>query len=133
MGPGAWLLNHENAETAVSRIAADGRRRVFHDQALGGMLEFALTDGEAARVAFVDQRMEFVPEEVWAQYFLVSRGERWREAVAAYDIDTMLLNHEGQWPLVQELIADPEWELELVDQSHLLFYRSLDGAQNPAE
>lgn len=131
-GGGAWLLNHENAELAITRIREDERGRVFHDQALGGMLEFYLTDAEPAQVAFVDQRMEFVPESVWEQYFAVSRAENWEEELWRWEVDTLLLSHESQWPLIQRAIASPAWELVLTDASHLLFYRrSFDGAQHP--
>lgn len=133
-GEGRFVLNHEHAFELVEKVARDERRRVFHDQALGGMLEFALTTPERPRqVAFVDQRMEFVPETVWQEFFAIISAHD-AAALRRYDVDTLLLGTESQWPLIQFAIASREWSLEGLDQSHVLFYRvSLDGAEHPSE
>ncbi len=134
-GDGAYLLNHENAESALKQIRADGRSRVFHDQALGGMLEFWLTE-VPAQVAFVDQRMEFVPDDVWDRYFALSRAQtHWDRELTRLGVDTLLLAPESQSPLLQAALASPDWELVGLEQSHLLLYRrpSLDGVQHPAK
>ena len=135
-GPGAWVLNHQNAETSIARIRADERLRVFHDQAIGGLLEFMLTDETPAQVAFVDQRMEFVPDEVWTRYFALSRASTgWGRELSRLGVDTLLLSPDDQWPLVQAALLGDEWKLVELDQSHVLLYRtgSFDRAQDPAE
>lgn len=132
-GTGAWLMNHENAFAAVERVRADQRERVFHDQVLGGMLEVMLTDATPRPVAYVDQRMEFVPDEVWARYFALSRAApNWDRELERIGVDTLILSPQSQWPLLQAALRSPRWRVELVDQSHVLLY-SLDGAQHPAK
>lgn len=135
-GTGRFVLNHENPLGLVKRIRADGRRRVFHDQALGGLLEVALTEGaEPTQVAYVDQRMEFIPEPIWVSFFAASAAVGHEELLARHEVDTLLLSPDSQWPLLQSALASPRWELVAVEQSHVLLYRvpSLDGAQDPAE
>lgn len=132
-GEGAWMMHNVNAFAAIDRVRQDQRHRVFHDQAIGGMLEVLLTR-EPAQVAFVDQRMEFIPEDVWDRYFgLSDANDRWERELARWEVDTMILLTSRQQRLVQAALLSPEWELVMADEAHLLFYRSLDRAQHPAE
>jgi hypothetical protein len=135
-GEGAWVLNHENAATLVSKIRQDDRQRVFHDQVLGGMLEFWLTDADSPRqVAYVDQRMEFVPQPVWDRYFEVGRAQEWAGELDRWKVDTLLLSPRSQWPLLQAALVSRDWTVTGIDQSHVLLYRrdSLDRAEDPTE
>ena len=124
-GDGAWLLNHEHAVEAIDKIRRDGRQRVFHDQVLGGMLEFGLAPpGQPQQVAFVDQRMEFVPDEVWSVYFALSRAQKdWQRELDRHGVDTLLLSARSQWPLLQAAMVSNEWEVVHTGQSHTLLYR----------
>lgn len=139
-GEGAYILNHENALVTVDRALADGRVRLFHDQVVGGLLEVRATGRTPAQVAFVDQRMEFIPDEVWARYFALSRAmPNWQRELDRLGVDTLLLSPQSQWPLLQAALASPRWELVALDQSHVLLYAvqapsdSLDRGQDPAE
>jgi hypothetical protein len=135
-GEGAWVLNHENAVQLVSKVRRDDRGRLFHDQVLGGMLEFWLTDADApAQVAYVDQRMEFVPQRTWDRYFEVGRAQQWEREMEKWEIDTLLLSPESQWPLLQAAMVSRDWAVVGIDQSHVLLYRrgSFDRAQHPSE
>lgn len=130
-GEGAWAMANINAYRAIERVVQDDRGRVFHDQAIGGMLEVYLTQ-EPAQVAFVDQRMEFIPEEVWARYFGLSDAQDgWERELQRWEVDTLILSPVGQHQLMQAALQSADWELVLVDEAHLLFYRSLDRAQDP--
>ena len=135
-GEGAWVLNYQNALVATRRLMEDRRTRVFHDQVLGGMLEVMLTTADApAQVAYVDQRMEFVPDAVWDRYFALSAAAPgWQRELTRLGVDTMLLSVESQWALLQAALASDAWELVAVDHAHvLLYHRSLDRAQHPAK
>lgn len=133
--PGRAILTAGTPTRAVEYLREHGYRgRIFHAQAAGGLLEFELATDEVEQVAFVDQRMELIPEKVWRNYFRVSDAEEgWRKVVDHYGIDTMLLGVEEQWPMIQVLHGEPAWELVAVDEKHLLFIRSFDGAQDPAK
>lgn len=135
-GEGAWVLNHEHPVALVTKIRGDQRARVFHDQVLGGMLEFVLTDARQPRqVAYVDQRMEFVPQSIWDRYFEVGRAQRWATELEDRGVDTLLLSPKSQWPLLQAAMVSRDWTVVGVAQSHVLLYRrgSFDRAEDPAE
>lgn len=134
--PARGLLNSQNPTRIVAGLRAHGYPgKIFHDQAVGGFLEYALAtdDLHAGRpageqiepVAFVDQRIELIPESVWGDYFEISGAEEgWRKLVERHGIDTMLLWPQEQWRLIQALEADPAWTLVAVDEGHLLFFRT---------
>jgi hypothetical protein len=135
--PAKGVLSVDNPTMLIEGLKARGfPGRIFHHQAVGGHLEFVLgTDQVLARnqgrpdhpqqVAFVDQRMELIPEKIWGAYFDLSRAnEGWHTIVQAYDIRTMLLSPDGQWRLIQVLQADPRWTLVALDEHHQLFMRT---------
>jgi hypothetical protein len=124
--PAQGLLSAANPTRLVADLAEHGYAgRIFHDQAVGGMLEFVLATEPAEQVAFVDQRMEMIPESIWGDYFTLSRAYGgWEELVDAYDIGTMMLAVEDQWRLIQRLQVDERWVLVAVDEGHLLFMRA---------
>jgi hypothetical protein len=124
--PAKGLLSVDNPTRLVAGLQEYGYPgQIFHDQAVGGYLEFALATDDVAQVAFVDQRMELIPEEIWDEYFGVSRTEKgWEAIVDGYDIRTMLVSPEEQWRLIQALQADPRWELVALDEEHQLFMRA---------
>ncbi|MEZ4458913.1 MAG: hypothetical protein R3E66_04150 [bacterium] len=123
-GEGASLLGYENATAALEQIQ---RRtpdaRIFHDQALGGMIEWYLARPEHKQVAFVDQRMEMVTQEVWDDYFEVMSGEGWRDVLDRWNVDVVVVRVDEQWTLIQRLMLASEWSLVFVDEVHLVFVR----------
>jgi hypothetical protein len=130
--PAKGLLSVDSPTRLVAGLQEHGYPgRIFHHQAVGGHLEFALaTDpelkpGEDQQVAFVDQRMELIPEAVWEEYFDLSRAKKgWETIVETYDIRTLLLSPDEQWRLVQAVQADSRWALVALDENHQLFMRT---------
>lgn len=123
---GSGVLSNENSVEDVERALQsvdDGV--IFHDQALGGLIEWMATSGSQPRpVAFVDQRMELIPEDVWDAYFDVSSSLGWREVFEEYDVEAAILAPEGQWPLIQALDESPDWRLVRVGQAHVVYVRN---------
>jgi hypothetical protein len=121
-GAGAGILSSEHGLTEV-KLALQGSKagNVFHDQALGGVVEWQSQRAEP--VAFVDQRMELIPEPVWETYFRTSSANGWRETFDKYDIRSAVISAEGQWPLVQALDEAPDWRLVRVGHMHWVFVR----------
>lgn len=129
LAEGGYVLSNENA-VAETRLALDraGDGRVFHDQALGGLLEWLGTTAEAPRpVAFVDQRMELIPESVWEEYFAVSASVGWESAFDEHDVRAAVLAPASQWPLIQALDASPGWELVRVGPAHVVYVKKQLG------
>jgi hypothetical protein len=124
--PGRGLLGKLNPTRIVRGLKQLGYPgRIFHSQEIGGHLEYALATPQRRRVAFVDQRMELIPERIWDEYFGVSAAnEGWRKVIEKYDIRTLLLKSSEQAGLIRAVQADPAWTLIAVDERHLLFFRS---------
>lgn len=127
-GEGAAVLNYKNATELVNRVRREGwTGRIFHDQSIGGLLDFKLGarhPEKPRQVAFVDQRMEMIPPEVWKDYFDLSHAApNWRELVEEHGIGTMILHPGDQWPLIQALQMSPEWRMRAVGEGHLWFER----------
>lgn len=126
-GDGQGILSHENATGALHQIyRRTPDARVFHDQAVGGLLEWEFTAEGPEQVAFVDQRMELITPGVWREYFEVMTGSRWREILHQHTISTVVVRPDEQWPLVQRLMREAEWTLVYADEIHLVFVRRAD-------
>lgn len=155
-GPGRHLLARSNATRLVQGLATAGYPgRIFHSQELGGLLEYVLGTAAqrqdeplvaaARQVAFVDQRMEMIPEAIWDEYFSLSSAEPgWQQRLQRDDIRTLLLSPQEQAGLVAAAGASAGWQLVGVDEAHVLYFRAdatdaiaawalLDRTQNPAE
>ncbi|MFB6263753.1 MAG: hypothetical protein ABEL76_09045, partial [Bradymonadaceae bacterium] len=125
------LLSAQNSVHLVDRLAAEGGSgRIFHGQSLGGLLDFRLGARRPAsprRVAFVDQRMTLVPPRLWDAYFEISEARAgWRQALQKWEVDTLLLNPDGQRRLVQAVEASADWRLVAIGSGHLRFERRSD-------
>lgn len=80
--------------------------RLFHWQDIGGAVEYMLASDSPARVAFVDQRMELIPEAIWEDYFLISRAqEGWQSRLDYWLIMVAILHRQEQAALVSALLA----------------------------
>lgn len=121
-GDGRHLLGYENATSALDQIK---RRwpdaRIFHDQALGGLVEWTFATTQRPAVAFVDQRMELMTDTVWADYFEVISGPEWRAVLERWQINVVVVRPDEQWTLVQRLELDPRWSAVFADDAHLVF------------
>jgi hypothetical protein len=127
-GEGAYVLNHQHPFELIRALATLGYPgRLFHHQCIGGLLEFELTDGKNPRpVAFVDQRMEFIPPHVWEDYFIIenAQADTWQQLIDTYEIGAFLLFGEEQQALIARLESDPRWIPVANDPFFILF---LDG------
>lgn len=124
-GDGALTLGYENATAASALIARRmPRARVFHDQALGGLLEYQLSTPNRTQVAFVDQRMEMIPQHVWDSYFAVISGDRWSQILDRWEVDVVIPRADDQWILIQRLAMSKVWTLVFVDDVHLVYIRT---------
>jgi hypothetical protein len=124
--PDARVLGKETPLRLAERLAREGAAgRIFHDQAAGGLLEWTLARSGPKAVAFVDQRFEIVPREIWAQYFTVaSAGPGWEALLDRYGIGTLLIDQERQHRLVNAVERDREWRLVARELSYRLYVRS---------
>ena len=94
-GEGRGYLGLGNPIELVDELRRLPPGRSFHDQAIGGLLEYRLTPPYRS-LAFVDQRLPFIPESVWDDYFELSRGEGWKENLFRWKIDYLLLHRRHQ-------------------------------------
>jgi hypothetical protein len=116
--------------TAVARFLADGTGGLpgttgappgplFNYMEWGGYLEWVLYP---QRQLFIDGRFEARQPQVWTDYLAISRGAAtWRERLAGYGVQTLVLNkafHAGLIPLVQ---ADPHWQAVYDDAQAVVF------------
>lgn len=121
---GQGILSHENATAALRAVHERlPDARVFHDQALGGLLEWSFTSRGPEQVAFVDQRMELIPQHVWDAYFEGMSGSGWREVLENHQVNVVIVRTDEQWPLVQRLSRDSAWAPVFADEVHLVFVR----------
>jgi hypothetical protein len=110
-GDGAGLLSVDHPLELVRRVAAEPPAgKLFHEQRIGGLVELALTSAERPMpVAFVDQRMELVPERVWDEYFRISRGEDWERRLDAWGVTRLILHERTQRALLDAARTSPRW------------------------
>lgn len=130
-GEGEKILAEKTPIEILQKLHKQHDGRVFHDQAIGGLVEWVYAADGPRQVAFVDQRMELIPEEIWQQYFLISNaGPGWMELLDRWQIEVAVLNIFEQWPLIQSLYRESQWEVKYIDQIHVVFVRSLDRRQD---
>ncbi|MGM0555684.1 MAG: hypothetical protein ACQEVA_04810 [Myxococcota bacterium] len=102
--------------------------RLFHAQAVGGLVEFVLAPPSGEQVAFVDQRMELIPESVWKEYFLVSSAASgWQNVLADYEIEAALLSTLNQSRLVEAMSASDDWVRVAEDGPYVMFIAASSG------
>jgi len=126
--PGAGLLSSRTPLTIVERLTERGEvGRIFHDQAIGGLLEYRIGAADPAalrRVAFVDQRMGLIPGEIWADYFRVARAEEgWRRVLETWDVQTLVVHAGEQEALIEVLARDRGWRRVSEEGDHV-WYRN---------
>lgn len=128
--PGAEALNELNCVSLIDLLKERGYPgRIFHHQAIGGLLEFGLTEWDSPRaVSFVDQRIELIPESVWVEYFALGEAEEgWDRLVKKYGIETFILSRSEQPKLISTLSSDPAWREVWSDDVYQVFF-SASGA-----
>ena len=127
--PGLRALSVETPARVLAELAQRGYPgNLYHDQSLGGALEYALSAKGPAQVAFVDQRMELVPEAVWEDYFTLERVEDGLDAaLERWGIRAALLYRPTQRALERALLARG-WRLVAHEIDHVLLLRQSHGA-----
>jgi hypothetical protein len=121
--PEARVLSSETPLRLGELLFRSGYRgRLFHDQALGGFVEWVLARDAPRPVAFVDQRFELTPAELWRDYFKIAeaRGD-FRALLRRYDIDAVLVHDGRSAALVDALKRDPRWLLRARELRYSLF------------
>jgi hypothetical protein len=71
---------------------------------------------------FIDTRFELYPVEQWQDYIAIYQGRYdWQEILAQYDVDTLLLEHASQKPLIEAATAAADWQLVHDDEQAAIF------------
>jgi hypothetical protein len=105
-------------------LAHGFRGHLFHDQALGGFVEWVLAEKQPKPVAFVDQRFELTPAQLWRDYFAICEAERgWQALLARYQIDGLLVHESRAAPLILALTRESEWRLSAREYGYRLYTR----------
>lgn len=126
----ARALGQETPLRLVEHLARAGSTgRIFHDQALGGLLEWELAADAPKTVAFVDQRFELIPAPIWTTYFAISAARPgWQQQLAHYGIGTLLLDERRQRPLLDAVKRDGAWRFVAREHSYVLYVKAAEGA-----
>jgi hypothetical protein len=86
----------------------------------GSWLEFT----DPASQQFVDARAEIFPNDVWADYFRISRAEPgWSDVLDRRRIDIVVASRQHQAALIAAIDADPRWRLLYTDGNGVVFGR----------
>jgi hypothetical protein len=72
----------------------------------------------------VDARIDFFPDEVWAEYVEVGRGgRRWQEILQKYDVDLVVWDRRWTAALPKELGESARWKKVFADPLSVAFRR----------
>jgi hypothetical protein len=98
--------------------------RIFHTQAVGGLLEWALCSHGPEPVAFVDQRFELIPPPVWREYLDACGAKPGFERILnRYGVVAVLAESSEAKPLLDALANDPDWSLDAREGEFRLYLR----------
>ena len=108
--PEARAFGVETPWQTAESLAHGYPGRLFHTQAVGGLVEWTLAADRPRPVAFVDQRFELIPPELWRDYFAICRGEPgWQGLLDRYAIGALLIDEEDAAGLLAALANDRQW------------------------
>jgi hypothetical protein len=94
--------------------------RVFAPQAWGSWVEFALPDNPVA----VDARIEAIPDSVWRQYGLVSRGAAgWQRILDDWQVRAIAAHVDLQSGLLAVLSSESSWVRVRAEQVGAVYVR----------
>jgi hypothetical protein len=98
--------------------------RIFHTQAVGGLLEWTLCVHGPEPVAFVDQRFELLPISVWRDYADVCGArDGFAQILRRYGVVAVLAEPREAKPLLDALANDPGWSLTDQEGEFRLYLR----------
>jgi hypothetical protein len=131
--PPRLSLSREHAPELLDALARRGHPgRVFHAQALGGEVAWRLARPGAEQVAFVDQRFEMIPEEVWEAYFDIgSAAPGWEAHLERWGVGTVVISALEMPRLREELDAREGWREVARSWPYVVYMRA--GAQGAWE
>jgi hypothetical protein len=99
----------------------DGGDRVFVDARWGSWLEHA---APGVRV-FVDARVEFFDEPIWADYFAIAAADGDpNRLLDRWDVEVVVASRADQPDLLAALAGDPGWRLEHEDATAAIYVRA---------
>jgi hypothetical protein len=123
--PGARALGFETPLQSAEALARGYKGKLFHSQAVGGLVEWTVAADKPKPVAFVDQRFELTPPSLWQDYFAICEARAdWKALLARYEIGTLLLDEKSAPRLLAELERDAEWRLVMREYSYAVYERT---------
>lgn len=105
------LLVAETPVGAAEYLRAHPGGQLFNEMGYGSYLIWAVPE----QGVFVDPRVELYPYEQWLDYMRIGAGVRYRELLAQYGVNRILLSRANQPELARALAADPGWRMEYED------------------
>ena len=126
-------LSREHAPEVLDALDRRGYPgRIFHAQALGGEVEWRLARPGAEQVAFVDQRFEMIPEEVWDEYFAIGAARPgWRASLERWGVGTVVVSAVEMPALRAALEEDAGWRRVEKSWPYVVYMR--EGAEGAWE
>ena len=121
----ARALGVETPLRAAEQLASGYPGKLFHTQAVGGLVEWTLTGDGPRPVAFVDQRFELTPPSVWQDYFAICEARAdWPTLLDRYGIGTLLLDEAEAGRLLAALGRAAGWRLVKREFAYHLYERA---------
>jgi len=123
--PKAGLVSNETPISATEYLLANHLPGpIFNDVGSGSYLAWA---AQPDYPVFVDPRIELYPANIWEDYVRISTAQPgWEEALARYDIQTLILSPDTQSNLIQAVRLSPAWTERYADSAAVVLTR-----QNP--
>lgn len=101
---------------------------IFHNQALGGLLEWTFGATSPKPVAFLDQRFELLPKGLWSDYFAISGARSdWQALLLHYGVGTLIIHEVEDARLVRALEHEPAWRLIHREFAYRTYVRAQGG------
>jgi hypothetical protein len=122
--PEGRVLAAETPLRLAESLATGYPGRLFHTQAVGGLVEWTLADATPRQVAFVDQRFELTPPQLWRDYFAICAARAgWDSLLDRYDVGTLLVDEAEAAGLIARLGDHPAWRLLRRELTYRLYQR----------
>ena len=138
-GEGHGVLQRTNPLELVKILRQEARGCIFHDQRLGGLLEFRLAadslPSSLRPTVFVDQRMSLPTIPIWEDYWQLSEVQTdWREPLEKWQIGTLLLSKtfDSQPDLIEKIENEPGWTKRGESAEHVLFIKQQAPRECPS-
>lgn len=95
--------------------------QIFNTYEWGDYLQWA---GPKDLQVFVNSHAHLVPEQVWQDYLVISRGgASWEDKLERYGVNTVVTEQEGRETLIKELEQNVKWEKKYADNKGVVFVR----------